>query len=143
MNVEAILNRKGREVIKISADATLQQLAERLHEHRIGAVVVADASGEMVGIISERDVVRAIATSGPAALKLAVHAAMTTHVTSCDASDSLEEIMTVMTRKRIRHLPVTHQGRIVGIVSIGDVVKQRLDEQDQEIGMWRELFTPR
>jgi CBS domain-containing protein len=145
VTVEAILDNKGREVVTIASDATLEQVAKRLIEHRIGALVVTapNASERMVGLISERDVVRLAAEFGTSALKLPVAAAMTSRVLTCKPSDSIDGVMGLITRERVRHLPVFDGDKLVGLISIGDVVKFRLNEQDQEIGMWRELFTAR
>lgn len=144
MTVDDILSVKGREVITIAADSSLEDVAKSLLLNRVGAlVVVAGSAARMVGIVTERDVVRLVAERGAAALSLPASAAMTGRVLTCAPGDSVDGLMALITRERIRHIPVFDHENMVGIVSIGDVVKHRLDEQATEIGMWRELFTPR
>ncbi len=141
MKVKSILAKKGPTVLTIEPEATLGDLVRQLVEHRIGAMVVtARGRGTIVGIVSERDVVRVCAGHGAAALYLPVAEVMTKEVRLCAPEDDINDIMAVMTNQRLRHLPVLDEGRLVGIVSIGDVVKHRLDELGQEVGMWRELF---
>ena len=145
MTVDEILQRKGRDVITIASDSTIEQVARRLTDHRIGALVVfaAGTADRMVGIITERDIVRLVAERGAAALALPAAAVMTGRVMTCSPSDPIDGLMALITRERIRHVPVFEHEKLAGIVSIGDVVKHQLDEQAAEIGMWRELFTPR
>ncbi len=144
MDVESILVNKGRSVATLPPDATLRALVSELAERRIGAMVVADPGGGAIrGIISERDVVRACAQNGTAALDIKVSEVMTRDVFTCSPRDQIVDIMGLMTKQRIRHVPVVDGDQLVGIVSIGDVVKFRLGELDQEVGMWRELFAPR
>ena len=106
-------------------------------------VTAAGPASRIVGLISERDIVRFAAEFGPPALRLPVATAMASRILTCSPTDSVDGIMALITRERVRHLPVFDGDKLVGIVSIGDVVKFRLNEQDQEIGMWRELFTLR
>lgn len=144
MNVESILSHKGRDVATLSPDNTLYDLVEQLSTRRIGAMVVTDPTGGTIkGIISERDVVHAVARHGPDALEMRVGDVMTREVLTCQPGDQITDIMGLMTGRRFRHVPVVENGRLIGIVSIGDVVKYRLGELDQEVGMWRELFAPR
>jgi CBS domain-containing protein len=144
MDVEAILRTKGRDVATLPPDKTLRDLVEMLFERRIGAMVVCEpASAAIRGIVSERDVIHALARYGPDALEMKVVDVMTTAVTTCRPGDSITDLMGIMTSRRIRHIPVVEDGKLVGIVSIGDVVKFRLGELDEEVGMWRELFAPR
>src|SRR5579871_1855053 len=132
MLVSHILAEKGRDVLSIRPDVSLTDAAAVLTRHRIGALVVRGEAGELLGIISERDIVRAIAQHGPEALTVQVRTRMTKDVATCGENDTIAEIMETMTRCRFRHLPVVEQGRLSGIVSIGDVVKSRLDETLRE-----------
>ncbi len=142
MKVESILAGKGHVVHTIGPEAALDDLVKDLAERRVGALVVTDRqNGRIVGIVSERDVVRAVANHGPGAGRLKVRDAMTADVRTCVPEDDINTIMAVMTRYRLRHLPVMADGKLVGIVSIGDIVKHRLDELGEEVTMWRELFT--
>jgi CBS domain-containing protein len=144
MDVEAILRSKGRDVATLPPEKTLRDLVEQLAERRLGAMVVTDPGADVIrGIISERDVVRAFARHGSDALNLKVGDVMTVDVITCRPADPITDLMGMMTQRQIRHMPVVVDGRLVGIVSIGDVVKFRLGELDQEVGMWRELFQPR
>ena len=132
MNVKSILSEKGRYVATVEPTATLDAAAKMLATHRIGALVVLGADARVVGILSERDVVRVIAERGAAALDEPLAQSMTRKVATCTEADTVGDIMEQMTSGKFRHLPVIEQGRLVGIVSIGDVVKQRLQEIEQE-----------
>lgn len=132
MLVAHILNEKGHDVLSIRPEATLQDAASVLTRHRIGALIVRGDAGALMGIISERDIVRAIAEHGQAALALPVSARMTADVAVCEETATIAEIMETMTRDRIRHLPVVRDGKMCGIISIGDVVKSRIDETLRE-----------
>jgi CBS domain-containing protein len=132
MSVEQILAGKGREVVTIAPDRSLAEAAACLNERRIGAVVVVDGSGEVQGIISERDVVRAVAETGAEALESPVSSRMTKKVVTCVPTCSIDEIMGLMTDGKFRHVPVLDGGRLAGIISIGDVVKQRLGDIEAE-----------
>ena len=140
MNVIAILKQKGREVETVTPAATLMQVAEVLAKRRIGAVIVTDEARKVQGIISERDIIRVLAQSGPAALTGAVSAVMTRNVVSCGEGDTLAQLMTAMTTGRFRHLPVTKDGALVGIVSIGDVVKYHLSEVEMEANAMKDYI---
>jgi CBS domain-containing protein len=132
MNVETILRGKGRAVVTIRPDESVITALAMLRERNIGALVVS-ADGETVdGIISERDIVHGLTDHGDALLSLDVAAAMSPRAATCEPSDSVADLMAEMTNRRIRHLPVVHNGRLVGIVSIGDLVKSRLDEIEYE-----------
>ncbi len=132
MNVEAILRGKGRDVATIRPDQTVAVALTALRDRNIGALV-ASRDGERVdGIISERDIVHGLAEHGGALLSLEVSAVMTRRVTTCAPADTVADLMALMTNRRIRHLPVTDDGKLVGIVSIGDLVKNRLDEIEYE-----------
>jgi CBS domain-containing protein len=132
MTVKTILSTKGNEVITIEPTATLETASGVLAARRIGALVVLGADHRVIGILSERDVVRALSEAGIAALQQPVAQAMTRTVVTCCEADKISEIMEQMTRGRFRHIPVVAQERLIGIVSIGDVVKQRLLEMEQE-----------
>ncbi|MEI9991829.1 MAG: CBS domain-containing protein [Rhizomicrobium sp.] len=141
MLVKHILGDKGREVVAISADATLSEAARLLARKRIGAVVVRDANGMLAGILSERDVVRAVADGSVAALARPVSMYMTRAVATCTETDTVQDIMEMMTIGRFRHVPVLDNGMVAGIVSIGDVVKTRIEETVQEATSLREYIT--
>ena len=140
MTVKSILDAKGRDVVTLGPDATLAQAASLLAQKRIGAVVVTEGDGLILGILSERDIVRVIGQSGATALDLGVAAAMTGKVKTCREDHTVIHVMEVMTRERFRHLPVETDGRLVGIVSIGDVVKRRIDEALREADQIREYI---
>ena len=132
MTIATIIAAKGREVVTAEPQATLQEVARTLAERRIGAVLVTDRGGALRGILSERDIVRAIASGGPAALNDAAADHMTADVVTCRESDLIGEVMETMTKGRFRHVPVVRDGRIAGMISIGDVVKQRIAETEAE-----------
>lgn len=129
MNVRSMLDRKGADVATIGVDGSLSDAAARLRDLGIGALVVTNDGDSIAGILSERDVVRAVASHGASALGRTVGSVMTTQVVTCVVADTVEHVMTLMTDRRIRHVPVVDgQDRLCGIVSIGDVVKARLQE---------------
>jgi CBS domain-containing protein len=131
--VSTILDSKGYEVLTMQPQATVAALVQLLAARRIGAAPVVDEAGHVAGIVSERDVVRALA-DGPAALDRRLDSVMTTDVRTCGLEDSLLDLMEIMTSGRFRHLPVVDAGgRLAGIISIGDVVKQRLEEAQFEL----------
>jgi CBS domain-containing protein len=132
MQVRHILRDKGREVFSITSDATLSEAARLLASKRIGALVVRERDGSLAGILSERDIVRALAQASVNALPQAVAKYMTRSVATCCESDSVDELMELMTRGRFRHVPVVEEDRITGLVSIGDVVKTRMSESVME-----------
>jgi CBS domain-containing protein len=140
MTVKAILSRKGNNVITIEPTVTLSAAVNILAEHRIGAVVVAGADKQVAGILSERDIVRALAQRGPGALEDAVGQVMTRKVVTCTESDTVAALMERMTQGKFRHLPVVERGKLVGLVSIGDVVKHRLGEMEHESNALREYI---
>jgi CBS domain-containing protein len=140
MTVKAILSRKGNNVITIEPTVTLSAAVKILAEHRIGAVVVAGADKQVAGILSERDIVRALAQRGPGALEEAVGQVMTRKVVICTESDTVAALMERMTQGKFRHLPVVERGKLVGLVSIGDVVKHRLGEMEHESNALREYI---
>lgn len=132
MNVKIILDEKGHDVVTIKPDALLSEAADLLAGRRIGAVVVTDGNGKILGILSERDVVRAIADDGGNALAKPVSDVMTANVKVCDETHTVYQLMEIMTRGRFRHLPVEKDGVIDGIISIGDVVKKRIEQVERE-----------
>jgi CBS domain-containing protein len=132
MLVRAILQQKGDDVVTVDESATVRDAARTLAEHGIGALVIAPSSHDVRGIVSERDLVRAIAENGPEALDLPVSRFMTTTLVTCTSDDGLDVLMATMTSRRVRHLPVLDGDDLVGIVSIGDVVKHRVEELQVE-----------
>ncbi len=132
MNVATILSLKGGDVATAKAGATLMDIAKDLATHKVGAMVVVDESGGVAGIISERDIVRAVSDDGASALARDAGDHMTKNVVTCGMDDTVANLMERMTDGRFRHLPVVEAGKLVGIVSIGDVVKQRIAEAEQE-----------
>jgi CBS domain-containing protein len=131
--IDHILQRKGSEVVTIAADATVSQAVASLRDHNIGAIVVTTEPEQgIAGIISERDVVRALAVDGSRTLNRPVRDLMTTEVTTCGLRATVDEVMTLMTNRRIRHVPVVDDGSLAGMVSIGDVVKSRIGELEDE-----------
>jgi CBS domain-containing protein len=133
MTIAAILKHKGHDVASVHPDTTIGQLARDLSERRIGAVVVLDAANRLLGIISERDIVRTLAAHGAATLDMTAGQLMTREVRTITQQFTVNEAMTLMTAGRFRHLPVVEGGALVGIVSIGDVVKARIMQQEQEV----------
>jgi len=132
MNVETILRNKGNWVATIRPDATIAEAVDMLHRERIGAIVVSNDGDGVDGILSERDIVAALAEQGTNLLSRSVDDVMTHDVVTCDPGDTVGELMAEMTNRRIRHFPVVSEGRLCGIVSIGDLVKNRLDEVEFE-----------
>ena len=132
MRVEDILRRKGADVATIAPEITVEAALHLLNDMRIGALVVSTAAEPIAGIVSERDIVRAFAARGAAVLHEAVEQIMTTTVVTCTPDELLTDVMSAMTEHRFRHMPVTDDGRLAGIVSIGDVVKNRLEELETE-----------
>ena len=139
MTVSIILAAKGREVTTIEPGATMKSAMALLAEKRIGAVLVLGADHRIVGILSERDIVRALAELGAAALEEPVSRSMTRKVSTCTESDTIASLMERMTEGKFRHLPVVDQGRLVGIISIGDVVKHRLQEMERDSAAMRDI----
>lgn len=132
MSVAAILKHKNAEVASVKPDATIADIATVLAHRRIGAVPVLDGD-HLAGIVSERDIVQCLARHGAAVLDMTAREVMTQHVQTATLHTSVEEAMAMMTAGRFRHLPVLEGNRLVGIISIGDVVKVRLDAQAQEV----------
>jgi len=132
MRITDVLRRKGDDVVTITPTHTVRELLRMLSEHRVGALVVSAGGGALDGIVSERDVVRKLHADGDTVLDQPVSKIMTQVVHTCVPDDSLEDLMASMTEHRIRHVPVLVDGRLSGIVSIGDIVKHRLEELQSE-----------
>jgi len=141
MNVAHVLAMKGHSVVTVQPHRTLLEVARTLSEYRIGAAVVSGHDGAILGIISERDIVKAIAAHGNGALEAAVSRYMTEKVVTCDEDAMMSDVMDVMTSGKFRHLPVVHDGRLTGIISIGDVVKHRIDTMASEQDAMRSYIT--
>jgi len=132
MNVDQILSLKGRHVVSVEADQSLSEAVRLLSERKIGALVVVDGRQPVSGILSERDIVRALAAKGAQALDEPVSRFMTGQVVTCTGRSSVNELMELMTQQKFRHVPVVEAGQLAGIISIGDVVKQRVEEIEAE-----------
>ena len=132
MLIASVLRAKGAFVATIEPDRTVADLLDLLERHNVGALVVSDDRRVIAGIVSERDVARHISREGAELLGRPLSTIMTQRVRTCTPNDSVEDLMRVMTRERIRHVPVVDEGTLVGIVSIGDVVKSRVDELEGE-----------
>lgn len=132
MTVAQILNAKGRAVVTAGPGDTVLAVAQVLSAKKIGAVVIVDAQGRIGGIVSERDIVRAVASGGAQALEKSVKEFMTSSVKTCAPRDTESELMSLMTEHRVRHLPVVEAGKLGGMISIGDVVKHRIEAIERE-----------
>ena len=137
MTLGSILRLKGSDVAHVALDTTIAAVAEFLTQRRIGAAVVCDSAHRLVGIISERDIVRSLARHGSRVLQMTAEQLMTRNPTTAPPSMSVPEAMALMTEGRFRHLPVLDGGQLAGIVSFGDVVKERISEQDHEVDSLR------
>lgn len=140
MKVEQILQTKGAQVFAVSGDAPIREAVDILSEKNIGAVVVSNAAGAPVGILSERDIVRRLNVDGPDVLSTAVSSCMTPNPFTCTPETSIDDVMGEMTEKRIRHMPVVQGNALVGVVSIGDVVKRKIDTAEQEAAALKEYI---
>jgi len=132
MYVKNVLQYKGHQIISVAPSNSLLEVAKTLRENKIGAALVCEGEGRMCGVISERDIIIAIAKHGAAILEGKVSDFMTEGVYTCSLEDDMKKVMEQMTSKRIRHLPVIEDGKVVGVISIGDVVKQRMAETEAE-----------
>lgn len=132
MTVKAILEQKGHDVFTLGPNEKLAEAARILSEHRIGAIVITNGDRKIVGILSERDIVRVIGKEGGSALEHPIKAVMTPKVKICNEHHTVNEVMEIMTAGRFRHLPVEKNGLLDGIVSIGDVVKRRIEDVERE-----------
>lgn len=143
MKVQTMLAQKGDRVLTIRTDATMAAAIETLATERIGALVVSDDGTDVQGILSERDIVHGLRQHGPALLDMQVAKFMTTPVKTCGLSDDIQDIMAQMTRSRIRHLPVVEAAKLRGMISIGDVVKNRVEELEAEATALRDYVSGR
>ncbi len=138
MRISEVVRRKGVDVVTVRPGETVTELLATLDEHRIGAVVVSEDGASVAGIVSERDIVRQLHQRGRGVLDEPISSIMSTEVDTCDPHTEIGEVEKLMTEKRIRHVPVLVDGRLHGIVSIGDVVKNRMEalqsERDQLVG---------
>ncbi|GIK49410.1 MAG: CBS domain-containing protein [Hyphomonadaceae bacterium] len=141
MLIAHVLRDKGADVHTLPMNATLQQAAEELHVRKVGALVVIDAESALIGVFSERDLAREIARRGEAALSTEVGAAMTRKVITAHPDETIDDCLSRMTDRRIRHLPVVEQGRLAGIVSIGDLVKHRIAAVEAEAAAMQAYIT--
>ncbi|MFP3944960.1 MAG: CBS domain-containing protein [Alphaproteobacteria bacterium] len=141
MTAAMILKDKGTTVHKMECNATLCDAARKLTELGIGAVVVVNEDDALMGVFSERDIVRALAEHGPDSLQHAVRDFMSDKVVTCTETDTVSTLSELMTDRRVRHIPVMRKGELVGIVSIGDVVKRRLAEKELETDSLRQYIT--
>lgn len=132
MRVADLLRTKGSEVATVPPKVSVTGLLEDLARYNVGALVVVDESGALAGIVSERDVVRRLNERGAALLTAPVEEIMTSPVVTCDANEGVDRLAEVMTERRIRHMPVVDNGRLIGIVSIGDVVKSRIQQLESD-----------
>lgn len=140
MNVRSILDEKGYNVETIGPSASLREAAERMAARRIGALVVINTDRQVIGILSERDLVRVIGLEGPERLDDEVDTVMTTKVVTSNGNETVPQLMEQMTAGRFRHIPVVQNGKLVGLVSIGDVVKHRLADFERESSAMREYI---
>ena len=138
MSVHAILKHKGNKVITLPPDTKVGVVAHRLRLERIGAIVVSEDGRNIRGIISERDIIHGLTEHGTHVVDMPASALMSPHVLTCGPDASIAEVMRMMIQHRIRHVPVVAQGALVGIVSIGDVVKSRLDDMELETNVLRD-----
>lgn len=140
MDVSDILKDKGSDVVALAADDSVADAVALLANHYIGSVVVRDTSGGIAGIVSERDVVRSLHEHGAAVLGKTVGELMTTDVVTCGKHDPIAGIMAMMTAHRFRHVPVVEDGKLAGIISIGDVVRSRIEEAQAEVDALRQYI---
>ena len=140
MKLAALVQGREGEIYKIRADASIAEASVALTEHRIGALLVEDENGEIVGILSERDIVRGMAPHGADLQNVAVSELMTRNIIQCSADDTVNEAMAMMTDRRIRHLPVFDGTELIGFISIGDLVKCRINEIQAEAEAMRQYI---
>jgi CBS domain-containing protein len=143
MLIVHILRDKGEVVHTLSGEATLEEAARELNARRVGAVVVLDARGNLAGVLSERDIVREVARRGAAALQDPVSSAMSRGVIVAEPNETIDDGLARMTDRRVRHLPVVAQGRLVGIVSIGDLVKRKIEEAEAQSAALQDYIAAR
>jgi CBS domain-containing protein len=140
MKIGDVLKRKGSGVVTMRPDSTIDTVVRRMRLERIGAVIISPDGKSVIGILSERDILHALAEHGTALLALKAEDLMTREVVTCSREDTLQSVMVKMTQRRIRHLPVVEQGQLAGIVSIGDAVKSRLEEVELEANVLRDSY---
>ena len=140
MKIGDVLKRKGSGVVTMRSDSTIDTVVHRMRLERIGAVIISPDGKSVIGILSERDILHALAEHGTALLALKAEDLMTREVVTCSREDTLQSVMVKMTQRRIRHLPVVEQGQLAGIVSIGDAVKSRLEEVELEANVLRDSY---
>lgn len=132
MTVKQILDQKGRDVVTVSPSMVTEEAVRFLGDNKIGAVVVTGDGGKIAGILSERDIVRAVGQKGADALTAPISTIMTSKVTTCGEDHTINQVMELMTNGRFRHMPVEKEGKLVGIISIGDVVRRRIEDVERE-----------
>ena len=130
--IAAVLAAKGNEVIMAAETMTIRDVIGLLHRRKIGAVLITNESTDVVGVLSERDIIHGLATHGPDLLDMTARSIMTSPVITCRPTDSVRQVLTLITERRFRHVPVVDEGRLIGIVSIGDLVKRRIEDVEQE-----------
>jgi CBS domain-containing protein len=140
LNVHGLLKSKGSDVVTVLPGASASEVVAQLAEHRVGAVVVSEDGHRIDGVVSERDIVRALADRGVSAMEEAASAIMTTKVFTCEPGTTVDQLMALMTERRIRHIPVLVDGELAGIVSIGDVVKDRISDLETETQVLHEYI---
>lgn len=140
MNVASILKVKGKSVATAPPEDTVETVAQKLASRKIGAIVIVGDEGHVAGIISERDIIRAVAEQGAAALQQPVSKVMTKNVMTCNQASTIEQMMAIMTQGRFRHVPVVEDGTLLGIISIGDVVKHHIAEVEMEVTAMRDYL---
>ncbi|HRY06279.1 MAG TPA: CBS domain-containing protein [Hyphomicrobiaceae bacterium] len=140
MNVASILKVKGKLVATAPSEDTVETVAQKLASKKIGAIVIVNEGGDVAGIISERDIIRVIAEQGSAALRQPVSTVMTKNVMTCNEANTIDQMMSIMTQGRFRHVPVIEEGSLVGIISIGDVVKHHIAEVEMEVTAMRDYL---
>ncbi|QYO75756.1 CBS domain-containing protein [Devosia salina] len=140
MHVDAILKTKGSDVFTLPRTGTLADAVAMLNAHNIGAIVITEDAGRIVGILSERDIVRQLGKNPSGALSLSIADCMTKGVVTCERTTTIDDVMESMTQRRIRHMPVAADGKLIGIISIGDVVKLKIAEVEHEAESLREYI---
>jgi CBS domain-containing protein len=143
MRIADILHRKGSGVFTIAPSETVERAVQVFADRVIGALVVCDHFGRFQGILAERDVIRMLALHGPAALAMKIQHVVAADAPTCTPNDTVKDVMSWITVRRVRHLPVLEGGRVVGVVSIGDVLKSRLQEKSDEVEIYRDLSIAR
>jgi CBS domain-containing protein len=141
MTIAAILAQKGSDVYSVPPEMSIYDAARTLRQHRVGAVLVLAPDGMVLGVLSERDIVRALVDTGRESLEMPLHSIMTANVHTCSPRDTVGQAMAQMTTRRIRHLPVIHDGKLAGMVSIGDLVKARIEESEREAAALKEYIS--